>query len=176
MKKKISRKTTLTELAAIVCSTLKDHGIEAILTGGSAVTVYSQNEYESGDLDFITHAKEKELSKVLSTIGFKKSGKSFNHKDTEYFLEFPGSVIQIGDLTIHKWNRKKTPFGTIFILTPTNCVMDRLAAFYHWNDKQSLDQALMVAKKNKIDLKDIEKWSKQEGELEKFKEFKNQLN
>ena len=53
--------------------------------------------------------------------------------------------------------------------------MDRLAAFYHWNDKQSLDQALMVAKRHDIELKKIKSWSKKEGNPKKYKEFLENL-
>ena len=59
------------------------------------------------------------------------------------------------------------------LLTPTDCVKDRLAAFFHWNDYQSLNQALLVAKrqKAKVHLKEIEKWAKVEDKLEKLKIF-----
>ena len=30
----------------------------------------------------------------------------------------------------------------LFGLTPTDAVKDRLAAFFHWSDRQSLEQAL----------------------------------
>ncbi len=59
------------------------------------------------------------------------------------------------------------------LLSPTDCIKDRLAAFYHWNDIQSLDQAILVAKGNKIDLKEIERWSINEGMIDKFKIFKS---
>jgi len=49
--------------------------------------------------------------------------------------------------------------------------MDRLAAYYHWNDPQSLDQAFMVARRHKIDWTEIKKWSFREGHPEKFEEF-----
>ena len=29
------------------------------------------------------------------------------------------------------------------LLSPTDCVKDRLAAYYHWNDRQSLEQAIL---------------------------------
>ncbi len=41
------------ELAAYIYSYLKEHGIEAVLSGGACVTIYSQNRYISQDLDFI---------------------------------------------------------------------------------------------------------------------------
>ena len=48
----ITRETTLTDLAAIVSTALERHGIGATLSGGAAVSIYSDNRYESEDLDF----------------------------------------------------------------------------------------------------------------------------
>ena len=44
------------------------------------------------------------------------------------------TVKKLGELDLH-------------ILTLTLCVMDRLAGFYHWNDRQNLDQAVMFARR-----------------------------
>jgi hypothetical protein len=49
--------------------------------------------------------------------------------------------------------------------------MDRLAGFYHWNDLQNLDQAVMIAKKHPIKITEIENWSTRENEYKKFKIF-----
>ena len=43
-------------------------------------------------------------------------------------------------------------------------VKDRLATYFFWNDQQSLNQAVMVAKRNKIHLPEIKKWAKKQGE------------
>jgi len=56
-------------------------------------------------------------------------------------------------------------------LASTDCVKDRLAAYYHWDDNQSLTQAIWVAKKNDIDIQEIKKWSKKEKSLDKFLNF-----
>jgi hypothetical protein len=41
------------ELAALICETLRSAGIDAVLTGGSCVSVYTHNAFASLDLDFI---------------------------------------------------------------------------------------------------------------------------
>lgn len=41
--------------------------------------------------------------------------------------------------------------------------MDRLAAYWHWNDRQSLDQALMVARHAELDFDDLEKFAQEAG-------------
>lgn len=64
---------------------------------------------------------------------------------------------------------------TIQILTPTQCVMDRLAAFYHWRDRQALDQAVAVAAAHDIDLKGVQRWSAAEGQEALHVEFRAAL-
>ena len=50
-----------------------------------------------------------------------------------------------------------------------------MTAYYYWNDQQSLDQALMIARKQKVNLKEIKEWSEGEQLLEKFNRFKSLL-
>lgn len=62
------------------------------------------------------------------------------------------------------------------MLRVEDCVKDRLASFYFWNDKESLNQAIDVCKEQKIDFKEIAEWSQQEGYENKFQEFLEQLH
>ena len=62
--------------------------------------------------------------------------------------------------------------GILKLLTPTDCIKDRLAAYYHWDDPQSLEQAVWVAEKNTFDMVSIEKWSGKENMVDKFYHFK----
>jgi hypothetical protein len=57
------------------------------------------------------------------------------------------------------------------MLTPTDSVKDRLADFYHWDDRQSLDQAINICEEifGKINFNEIKRWS--EKQIEKFKIF-----
>ncbi|HNM37262.1 MAG TPA: hypothetical protein PKI33_09370, partial [Anaerolineales bacterium] len=65
--------------------------------------------------------------------------------------------------------------GTLRVLSPTDCVKDRLCAFYFWNDLQGLEQATLVTKSQKVDLKEIKRWSKVEGKVKEFKAFTENL-
>ena len=62
-------------------------------------------------------------------------------------------------------------YGVIQMLSPTQCVMDRLAAYYFWKDRQALDQAVAVARKHGADQVEIQRWSESEGRLAEFREF-----
>jgi hypothetical protein len=83
--------------------------------------------------------------------------------------------VQVGDANITEFAERRTRLGVLRLLAPTECVMDRLAGFYHWNDRQCLAQALEVARRQSIDLARIEKWSRNENSLAKFREFAGQL-
>ena len=44
---------TRIELAGLIGQTLTDHGIDAVLSGGSCVSIYSNERWVSQDLDLI---------------------------------------------------------------------------------------------------------------------------
>ena len=73
---------------------------------------------------------------------------------------------------MQRFNSVKTPLGTIKLLYPIDSVKDRLGAFYHWNDKEGLEQALSICAEHKVDLEEIEDWSVREKNKEKFQIFK----
>jgi hypothetical protein len=172
---KITSQTTLKELAFIVGKALKDCSIDAVLVGGAVVSIYSDNKYESSDLDFISSDSVKSIEDALAKIGFKKNGRYFEHDDTEFFVEFPPSPVSIGNHIVKEFNVLENEKGSLKLLPPTYSVMDRLAGFYFWNDWQSLDQAILIAKCQKIDFSKIKQWSQEEGELEKYEMFLQKL-
>jgi hypothetical protein len=174
---KAIRQMTLGELAAYVCSHLESRGIHVVLSGGGCVVIYSSDRYVSKDLDFIDRmaTTRRRLKQALSEIGFSEENRYFTHPDTEYFLEFPSGPLAVGNEPVSTIEELRLETGTLRLLSPTDCVKDRLAAFYHWNDRQCLQQALLVAHERGVDWSEIERWSRQEGELGKFELFRKKF-
>jgi hypothetical protein len=168
---------SMAELAAFVCSHLRQQGIEVVLSGGGCVEIYSEGKYVSFDLDFIENLSSgrRRLKDALAQAGFQEQGRYFTHPDTEYFLEFPAGPLAVGDEPPQKVVVLKYETGDLFALSPTDCIKDRLAAFFHWNDQQCLEQALLVANNSEIDLAEIMRWSLKEGQKNKFEQFKELL-
>lgn len=167
---------SIKELAAIIADKLNEKGIDAILVGGACVSIYTKNKYLSSDLDFVSNASIKEISPVLSELGFKrKSSRHFIRKECPFFIEFVSSPAAIGSEPIKEKTVMKTKLGNIILLTPTDSIKDRLAAYYHWNDPQALEQALMLAKAQKINLREIKRWSEKEEYEKKYKVFVSML-
>lgn len=173
---KITSKTTRLQLAAIVTEALQSRGISAVLVGGAVVSIYTENEYESNDLDFISSADQNQIASAMKSIGFLANGRNFEHDSTDLTVEFPPGPLGIGDRVPIKPEGKLLVGTTqVALLSPTQSVMDRLAWFYFNNDRQCLDQALKVASKHPIKLNFIRRWSQDEGMDEKFELFMKRL-
>lgn len=145
----------------MVSEALEAAGIPAVLGGGGAVSQYSDNEYMTTDLDFITIERNKVIAPIVANLGFAQTGKDFHHPQSRYFLEFPPGPLSFGDRYINssETTTLKTPYGFLRIITPTQCVLDRLAWFVHGNDLQARDQAVMVASRHDIDWDDVYQWA-----------------
>ncbi len=169
---------TLEELGAVVCETLANHKIDAVLSGGSCVSVWTDNQYSSNDMDMITTTltSQYQLSAALESIGFTRSGKGryYVHPDTELGLEFPSGPLMLGDehITEDRIHHLRTKTGTLRLLSPTDCVKDRLAAFYHWGDKQSWEQAVSVARRHTPDWVSLQRWHQAEGVQASYADFR----
>jgi hypothetical protein len=172
MKKQI-KDMDLKELGGFICDAMLAKDIHVVLSGGSCVEIYSRGEYSSWDLDLINRYNEqyKKIHKVMQELGFKEHNKYFIHEDTKYFIEFPSGPLGVGDAPVEDIAEIDTEAGVLRLLTPTDCIKDRLAAYFHWDDEQSLQQAIWVAQQNDCDLDSIEKWSIKEGEEKKFSNF-----
>jgi len=183
---KITNDTTLVEFAAIISDALEHAGIVATLSGGAAVGIYTENQYKSEDLDFVTVALVTELESVLSPLGFKRTGRPrlsvFEHPATRWYVEFLPAPLSFGGTYIDPSHcaSVKTRLGHLRIITPTQSVMDRLIAAAAWSEPQSLEQALLVAQHQykKIDWKELDRWVSDEeivGEKE-IVEFYRQID
>ena len=161
----ITHDTSMLEIATLVSEALEAAGVSAVLGGGGAVSQYSDNEYMTTDLDFITVERNRVIAPVVAELGFTLEGKDFHHPRSRYFLEFPPGPISFGDRYVDssETTSLNTPFGKLRIITPTQCVLDRLAWFIHGRDRQARDQAILVARRQKIDWDDVHAWARNEG-------------
>lgn len=161
----ITSDTTMLEIATVVSEALEAAGIPAVLGGGGAVSQYSNNEYMTTDLDFISIERNRVIAPVVAKLGFILQGKDFHHPHSRYFLEFPPGPITFGDRYVEtsETTSLQTPFGSLRIITPTQCVLDRLAWFVHGKDMQARDQAILVARHQEIDWADVVEWGRSEG-------------
>lgn len=165
----ITAATTLQELAVIVSEALEQAGILATLSGGAAVSIYTDNQYQSYDLDFVTAASPRDLARVVEALGFVRSDarRLFEHPASPWLVEFPSGPLGFGNRIVDARQLEvlQTPWGALRVITPTLCVMDRLAAYCHWKDRQCWDQAVMVIRQHEhaVDWPELSTWARAEG-------------
>ena len=174
---KITPRTRLRTVALAVGRSLAEHGIRAVLTGGACASLHSDGSYLSEDVDFVLEGAVQvaDLDDALSALGFARKGNRYVHPASAFWVEFPRGPLAVGgDLDVRpvRLGSGKT---AILALSATDSCRDRLAAFYHWSDRQSLGAALEIAIRNDLDLERIRRWSAAEGQADRFAEFRRAL-
>jgi hypothetical protein len=173
-------KLSIVELGAIICNSLKKEGLQATLSGGACAEIYSHSKYVTGDLDFVVNfvwpENDKTIERVMSVLGFEKSGRIFINKTVAYSVEFPPGPLSIGEEYQIKPVELKVKTGNLSLLSPTDSAKDRLISYFYGNDAQCLEQAVMICQMNKVNIENIREWAKNEGWPEKFKEFERRLS
>jgi hypothetical protein len=169
---------TTEELAAVVCDALERRGLVAVLTGGACVMIYAEGKYVSKDLDFIIAPQDRlaEVEAALAELGFFAEGRVYVHRDVDMAVDvgcrWPPSVGH----EILKPPRARSVAGfRLRMFSPTDCVRDRLAAFFHWGDLQGLEQAIIVCLARRINMREVGRWSRAEGMEQRFLQFRREL-
>jgi hypothetical protein len=166
------------ELAALVVTTLATAGIDVVLVGGSCVCVYTSERFGSFDLDFIdmSYARKREIAAALDKIGFSPRGASkyFERADCQWSIEFPSAPLAIGHEQIpsKRVAELETAMGKVRLLSPTDCIKDRLLWWYLENDGQCWEQAVDIAHNHKVHWSDLKAWHEGEGYIEAFESFR----
>jgi hypothetical protein len=162
----ITETTSIKELAVIISEALEAAGIIGTLSGGGAVSIYSHNQYMTHDLDFVTSADPNHLLSAIAPLGFVQttSRRLYRHPRAEWLVEFTAGPLGFGELYVdHRTiDVLQTEHGPLRVLTPTLCVIDRLAWYHHDSDRQSWDQAILVCRSHPIDWEEVAAWAKNE--------------
>lgn len=118
-----------------------------MLVGGSAVTAHDQSLYVSRDADFVADAGNRELSSLMTSLNFSRSGFTWTYRSTEYTVQIR---VRCGGDRLEK----KTDFielkklhGTLKSLSLGDAVDDRLLNFIVWDDRDARSLALRLVRK-----------------------------
>ncbi len=162
----ITSTTTLEELCFIVGDALIRRETGAVLTGGSAATIYAGGAYQSRDADFVLRfgGLVGIAHEVLLGLGFTGRLGQYSHPQSDFTVDLPPGPLGVGCDYITSWDVMEAKGCKLNILTPTDSVRDRLAQYYAWDDASGLTVAVAVARtqRDRIDLASIAAWTKRE--------------
>ena len=114
----IARDHTLEEVAAIVCEALDRAGIPVVLSGGAVVSIYSDNAYQSFDLDFVRQGLARRVDGVMNELGFHRKELHWTHPDSPFWVELPPGPVQVGDAIVNEFAELRTRVGRLRLLAP----------------------------------------------------------
>jgi len=134
---------TLAEIGAVVCRRLSDAGVEAVVVGGSSVTIHVPAVYTSNDIDLalISGFNRNKAAKALKELGFRESGRDFVHPDSPYAIDLVAEIPYVDQRPIRDFCTVTTPAGPVRTYYLEDAIADRIAAWVHWSDSQSLKVA-----------------------------------
>jgi hypothetical protein len=174
---KITARTALTTIAFRVGDALRRAGIDVALTGGSCAMVHSGGDYRSLDIDFVLRFAPTvdAIDQVMRRCGYLRDGHRYRHPTSAFFVEFVEGPVAVGNDAQVVPVELRAGTARILALSPTDACRDRLAAYYHWRDQSSLQAAVAIARRERVDLPLIERWSETEGARRGFERFRADL-
>lgn len=168
---------TLVDVAMAVGDALRRAGIRAVLSGGACASFHSGGAYQSRDADFILlgRCSASELDEAMASVGFRRDRDRYICDQVPFFVEFPAGPLGVGqDFQIRPvWKSRRR--AKMLTLSATDSCRDRLAAFYHWKDRQALAAAVAIALDHRVNLAKIRQWSLNEGEPQAFEVFRAEV-
>lgn len=174
---KLTDRSSIKDVAAAVAEALAGAGLRAVLSGGACASIYSGGVYQSVDLDFILQgrASPRQLDEAMAGVGFYRRGNQYFHPKARFYVEFPPGPLSIGsDYKIEPVEMRLSG-RTLLCLSATDSCRDRLAGFFHWNDRPGLRAAIQIILRSDVDLKKIRIWSEAEGATARFEAFLAEL-
>lgn len=169
------KKVSLKDVAGFLSDKLAEKDIGIILVGGACVTIYSRNRYQSYDLDFVVYEDMKKVKQALKELGFLEKNKYFIRSDCKWIIEFVPGPVAVGNEIISDFEEIRVSTGTIKMLRIEDSVKDRLSSYFHWDDRQGLDQAIDICLEQEIDFEEVKAWAIKEGFESKFHKFVEKL-
>ena len=174
---KVTGRSSAREVAISVSAALERQGLRAVLSGGGCASIYTSGTFQSVDLDFILQGPgtQADLDDAMASIGFRRRGAQYFHPLSRYYVEFPPGPLGIGADYQLEPVEIRSGKARLRLLSPTDSCRDRLAGFFHWNDRQGLDVAVRIAARKRVNLARIRAWSERERALPRFEVFLEEL-
>jgi len=148
-----------------------------VLTGGACASLYAGGVYQSYDVDFVLRGDVRLalLDSAMGEAGFQRNGGVYIHPVVPITVEFPAGPLAIGRDAGIRPIRRRMGGQTVLSLSATDSCRDRLAAYYFWGDRQSLETAVEIALRHRVDHAEVRRWSVEEGAQAGYAAFLRRL-
>ncbi|MFE4587464.1 DUF6036 family nucleotidyltransferase, partial [Bacillus subtilis] len=136
--------------ASVITKLLEADKIKPIIVGGLSVEIYTENDYTTRDIDFVSdgHAK---IANTLMSLGFRKEGtKDFVHDEIEVSVEIPSSFLHGSYEKVVKMNVTDSLY--VYVISIEDILLDRLRAATAWKSKEDSKWGFELLARNRDEL------------------------
>lgn len=167
----------LKETAAAIAAALSPDGHDPLLSGRACAAIYSGGAIKADVLEFVIREfAVEEIDRAMRTLGFRpREARTYASATSPFEVILAPAPLTVGDDVVGDARVVKVGTGSFKMLTPTDCVRHRLSMFYRWSDREALREAVAVARRQKVDLEQIRRWSEWEWASDRYREFTNAL-
>ncbi|MED4610255.1 hypothetical protein P9248_01310 [Bacillus subtilis] len=139
--------------ASVITKLLEKDNITPIIVGGLSVEIYTENDYTTRDIDFVSDGRHK-IEEVLFSLGFRKEGtKDFVHDEIEISVEIPDNFLAGDYEKIVKM--KITDELYVYVISIEDIILDRLRAATAWKSREDSRWGFELLSRN-VDDVDVE--------------------
>lgn len=166
------------DMAALICSGLTGLGFDPVLTGRACAAIYGGPSIHPDALDFvISEYIVSKIKGVMRKLGFEcRVHRTYGGKRFGMEVTFLPPPLCVGDNIVEDVHTVRTSKGDLKMLSPTDCVRQRLSMYYRFADQDALRDAVLVAKRHRIDMELVKRWSHWEWASDKFDDFLKLMN
>ena len=132
------------------------------VVGGSALEIYTQGDYVSGDADIVAES-EKMLTDALQSWGFHREGMYWVHPEfRDLFVQFVGRYYSGSE---NLTRIVDTLYGSVRLGAIEDLVVKRLVGARHWDRPEMFAEAELAVRRfgREMDWKYVEAQAKKEG-------------
>jgi hypothetical protein len=132
-----------------------------MVVGGSAIEIYTDGGYVSGDIDLLVADRGK-VEPLLKAWGFKHEGKLWTHDRLGLFVDLLGSENSGSNRLTRV---VQTKYGKVRLGAIEDLLLKRLREVRYWSIREALAQAALLARlyTDEIDWTYVNFYAKQDG-------------
>lgn len=150
----IDEHSSLTDVAGAVAAALRELAYDPVVVGGSAATLHAPEAYRSHDVDMVVIGgidRGDAVVAAMAKLGFVFQNHMFFHECNPYTVEFQHSPVAIAGDVVSDFAEVETPYGPVRVLHAADVVNDRLNKAVAYEDPESFEVAVAVARIKGID-------------------------
>jgi len=129
--------------SVVIQAALRDNGLNLVVVGGSALTIYRPDEYQSADIDFVGGGRDAEIDAVFrEVLGFRREGRHWYDEDLQIALERPGVTLEpLGAAPV---DVDLDAGEVVRVISIEDLILDRVAAWDATGSYADFEQAVML--------------------------------